>query len=146
MTRDDYDERRRLLEERLRADIAMIHAAHEVRVRALDTLWQESMGGDVSISTTVPSSAVRQPPAVPTAPPVPARPRGAVLIDLVNALPRLPNVFDKRDIARVLGYTASRSTLFRALERLLDEGYIAIKDASDGGVLALYRKVTKPLS
>lgn len=141
MTQEDYDERRRALEEQLRADIALLQAAHEVRVRALDTLWQGAKEGNVSIPAPPPSAAVREAVPAMAAPPVPARPRGAVLDDLANALPRLPNVFDKRDIARVLGYTPSRSTLFRALERLIDEGAIAVEDASDGGLLTLYRKV-----
>ncbi len=40
MTRGEYEERRRALEAQREADIAMINAAHEIRVRSLDKLWQ----------------------------------------------------------------------------------------------------------
>jgi hypothetical protein len=63
-----------------------------------------------------------------------------VLDDLTAALPRLPEVFDKYDVANALGYQPARATLFRALERLRDQGVVAIESYSDGGVVTVYRK------
>jgi hypothetical protein len=135
MTRDEYEARRRALEAQLQADISLIHAAHEVRVRSLDSLWQAEDGN-------APAAIVRE--TVPAAP-APARktmrPRGAVLDDLQRALPQLPEVFDSRDVARVLGYTPARSTLFRALLLLKEEGAIAVDLSSPGGTSNTYRKL-----
>ena len=130
MTREQYEERLRGLEEQLRADIALVHAAHEVRVRSLERLRQAGKEGDQE-----------QPPASPAAALKPSRPRGSVLDDLEAALPRLPDVFDKRDVVGALGYKPSRATLFRALQQLQKNRQIAIQDYSPGGNQTRYRKV-----
>lgn len=128
MTREQYEERRRAIEGQLRADIALVHAAHEVRVRSLERLWQGAREGD-------------QESASPAAAHHPPRPRGSVLDDLAAALPRLPDIFDKRDVAGALGYKPSRTTLFRALQQLQKDREIAIQDHSSGGTLTRYRKL-----
>ena len=130
MTREQYEERRRALEEQLRADIALVQAAHEVRVRSLERLWQGAREGNERVV-----------PATPAAVRNPSRPRGSVLDDLEAALPRLPDVFDKRDVVGVLGYKPSRATLFRALQQLQKDREIAIRDHSAGGSLTRYRKL-----
>ncbi len=38
MTRSEYEARRRALQEQVRADIALIQAAHETRIRSLERL------------------------------------------------------------------------------------------------------------
>lgn len=130
MTREQYEERRRALEEQLRADIALVHAAHEVRVRSLESLRQAGKEGDQEPA-----------PASPNAARNPSRPRGSVLDDLEAALPRLPDIFDKRDVVGALGYKPSRPTLFRALQQLQQKREIAIQDYSAGGNLTRYRKL-----
>ncbi len=60
--------------------------------------------------------------------------------DLEEALPRLPEVFDKRDIARVLGYTPPYTTLARALEALEASGEIV--DTQEFGYRRSYRKAS----
>ena len=42
MTRDDYDERRKRMDEELRAGIELLQAAHAAQVRALDLVWMSS--------------------------------------------------------------------------------------------------------
>jgi len=42
MTRDDYEERRKHLDEGLRAGIELLQAAHAAKVRALDLVWMSS--------------------------------------------------------------------------------------------------------
>jgi hypothetical protein len=49
--------------------------------------------------------------------------------------------FDRRDVVRLLGYAPARTTLFRALDRLRDDGVIAIETYSEGGTTARYRKL-----
>ncbi len=127
MTRDEYDERVRALEAQLQTDIALVHAGHEARVRSLGNLWQ----------TAAPA------PVPAAAPKKTARPAWATLAEIEEALPRLPEVFDKRDIIRVLGYTPAYSTLFRALAELRKSGEIA----DDDGLYyrSQYRKVSRPV-
>lgn len=123
MTQEEYEERRRALEAQLQADIAMVKAGHEARVRSLESLWQAAKAGDGKAAIPV---AV---PAPPAAREETARPPGATFNDLCEALPRLPEVFDKRDIVRALGYKPPYTTLVRALEYLKKSGEIT----EDGG-------------
>ena len=71
----------------------------------------------------------------------PARPPGSVLEDLYEAFADLPEIFDKNDVARVLGYEPSRATLLRALRQLKTDGDIAQESYSMGGVTTRYRKL-----
>ena len=137
MTREEYEERRRSFEEQHRAEIALLNAAHEVRIRSLERLWQEALGREER-----PAAAEAPPAPVQPAPAAKSvRPRYSVFQDLEEALPRLPDVFDRQDIDRVLGYESARTTLFRAVQRLRDQGAIAIEAASSGGALVRYRKL-----
>jgi len=43
MTREEYEERLRALEEQHRADTALLNAAHETRLRSLARLWQDAV-------------------------------------------------------------------------------------------------------
>lgn len=134
MTRDEYEERLRALEAQLQADIALIRAGHEARVRSLGNLRQAAAEG----------AAIPAPAPVPVdAPKETARPAWATLGDIQEALPRLPEVFDKRDVARVLGYTPAYSTLFRALAELKKAGEIADEDGLY--YRSQYRKVSRPV-
>lgn len=134
MTREEFEERLRALEAQHQADIALMNAGHEARIRSLLSLWQ----------TTAPPTADPQPVAVPTAAPAPPAPaaepapqrrreRNSLLYDIFKALPGLPEIFDKHDIARALGYEPSRTTLFRALLTLNKEGLITTVSTSIGG-------------
>ena len=135
MTREEYEERLRGLSEQLEADIAMVRAGHEARVRSLESLWQAAKAGDEKAA--VPAAV----PAPPDAPRETARPPGATYNDLCDILPRLPEVFDKRDIVRALGYKPPYTTLLRALESLKESGEIA----EDGGLgyRRSFRKVAR---
>lgn len=127
MTRDEYEERLRALETQLQTEIALIHAGHEARVRALGSVWQTA--APASVPAAAPKKA--------------ARPAWATLVDIEEALPRLPEVFDKRDIIRVLGYTPAYSTLFRALAELRKSGEIADDDGCY--YRSQYRKISRPV-
>jgi hypothetical protein len=134
MTREEYEERLRALAAQLEADIAMIRAGHAARVRSLESLWQAAKAGDEKAA--VPAAA----PAPPAAPPETARPPGTTCDDLLDALPSLPEVFDKRDVIRVLGYTPPYSTLLRALKYLKESGEIA-ENGTPGNSRSTFRKV-----
>jgi hypothetical protein len=127
LTRQEYEERKRALEAQHAADVALMNAAHQARLRTLEDLWQ---------NTGAPARQP-QPTAAPERTPAPApkrrRARRSVLTDLANALPGLPETFDKHDVARVLGYEPSRTTLFRALLALNAEGLITTVSTSIGG-------------
>ena len=144
MTRKEFEERRRALEAQHQADLALMNAGHEARIRNLESLWQ----------TVAPPAADPRPGAIPEpapAPPAPAPPqepapkrkreRFSVLTDLADALPGLPETFDKHDIVRALGYEPSRATLFRALLALSREGLIETESISIGGATTRHRKL-----
>ncbi len=150
MTRGEYEERRRALEAQREADIAMINAAHEIRVCSLDKLWQAAAedGADFTRPAAPGTGSLPAPATVPAVSALPAparrkmRGRGEVLNDLDEAFHQLPEVFDKRDITRVLGYEPARATLVRALRQLMDEGAIAMEDHSlPGTILTAFRKI-----
>jgi hypothetical protein len=134
MTQQEYEERLRALEAQLQADIAMVHAGHEARVRSLESLWQAAKAGDEKAA--VPAAA----PAPPAAPPETARLPGATYDDLLDALPSLPEVFDKRDVVRVLGYKPPYTTLVRALKFLKESGEI-VENGTPGNYRSSFRKV-----
>jgi hypothetical protein len=128
MNREEYEERRRALEEQHRADIALLNAAHELRLRSLERIWGEGVEGEPS-------------PAAAALARKPMRERYSVGHDLLDSLPKLPTVFDRHDVLRALGYVPARTTLLRALERLVDQGEIAVEEYSPGGVTTVYRKL-----
>ncbi len=136
MTQDEYEERRRALEQELQSDLALIHAAHEARVRSLDRLRRLAIEGNE------PGTARNEAPPAPAASRKPASRPGAFLTDLDAVFSELPEVFDKADVVRLVGYKPTHSTFFRALSRLQDEGSVAIEEYSEGGIHTMYRKLT----
>jgi hypothetical protein len=149
MTQEEYEERLRALEEQHRADVALLNAAHETRLRSLSRLREDAMEreGDSAVpetpSATAPAhvAAIEPSAAAATAPPKPALARYTVLYDLEEAFPDVPEVFNRHNIIRLLGYEPARATLARALESLKDEGRIAVEEQSLGGSVNRYRKL-----
>jgi hypothetical protein len=142
MTREEYEERRSALEERHRADLDLMNEAHEARMRSLDELWRA--GGAADRNSAGPEPSPDRQAAAPEPAPKPARPPGTVLEDLYEAFADLPEIFDKRDIIRILGYEPARATLYRALTALRQEGLIANDTYSAGGTTTRYRKLGPP--
>src|SRR4051794_37322034 len=110
MTRDEYEQRKRRLEEELQAGMELLATAHRHQVRALELVWAAT-GGD-GVTTPPPVLAVAgfgpvtpAAPASAAAPPQVAR-RGPweLLEDVKVALGEVPEVFDRNDICRALGY------------------------------------------
>jgi hypothetical protein len=57
-----------------------------------------------------------------------------------DALPALPEVFDRNDVVRALGWAPDRAALFRALEALVFQRRITVERFGAGRVKTTYRK------
>jgi hypothetical protein len=139
VTRDEYERRKRRLEEQLRAGVELLQSAYQAQVRALDLVWMlqaEERGENVSWSAPAPSS---QEPAPP-----PDRPRRRsapeVEADVRAAFGRLPEAFTRRDVCEVLGYEPDRAALYRILQTLTQEGVARVESAGEGQRATVYRK------
>ncbi len=161
MKSGEYERRRRAIEEQLQADLDLIRAGYQAKLRALEMVWLSSPGGEAprvlpagaGVETVPPDSPALEtvPETVETvgeAPRVAGRAaprrvprRGDLPAAIEEALAGLPAVFDKRDLCRALGYEPSRASLYRALSTLQEEQVIAIETFSDGGNRTRYRKV-----
>lgn len=141
MSPEEYERRRRALEAQLQADLELVQAGHAARLRALEALRREA----VETGTAGPGhEADRRPPAAvrtPDPPPTVRRRDNEALDDLQDLLPGLPVFFDKRDLVRALGYTPSRATFLRAIDKLREENKIRIAQHSQGGRLTRYEKL-----
>ena len=146
----EYQQRRQALEEQLQSDLNLIRAGYEAKLRALEMIWLTSdrPGGSpgetvadetVRSETVAPETVGGEEPALASTALVSTAGQRNTLGDLKAALPALPEVFDKDDIARALGYTPSRATLYRALAKLEREKKIAVVQVSSGRTKTLYR-------
>lgn len=152
MTRDEYDQRTRRLEEELRAGIELLETAHRHQLRALQLVWAATGGEGVEIPPPVvaATAALALPadapvlPAPPEASPLPAR-RGAwhLYKDVQTALAAVPEVFDRNDVCRALGYEPDRGSLYRTFLELKAEGLIAIQRRGTGKWPTRYRQTSQ---
>jgi hypothetical protein len=132
MRRSEYEQRRHALEEIYQADLGLIRSAHEARLRSLEALWSADPQED---GTESPAPA---PETHPEPTPRIVRPPLAQALD--DALPGLPEIFDKNDVIRALGWTPDRAALFRALDDLIRQRRIAVERFGAGRVTTVYRK------
>ena len=136
MTQNEYEHYRRRLDEQLASGIELLKAAHAQQVHALELVWK--MGS----RATVPAAPGLAAPAAPAQPSRPSRRKAWELIDDVHAaLPRLPEVFDRRAVIQALGYEPDRSSLYRILKELAHEGVIVQVSIGEGRVPTTYRRV-----
>jgi len=158
----DYERFRQRLEEQLRADMELLYEGYRAKLRAYEMVAQLRGELDVEpwppvemarsllpaaeparLSPASPESVVPAPQAAP--PPAPPRRKAYELFDAITgAFAALPEVFDKRDLARVLGFMPRRSTLHGSLQFLLDDRVIAIEAYGSGNQPTRYRKLTPP--
>jgi len=152
MDSQEYQQRRQALEEQLQSDLNLIRAGHEAKVRALEMIWLtsdrqsgtpvetvEAVPDETVASETVPAEVAPETVAAKE-PAVASSDQRDTLSDLLDALPALPEEFDKSDISRALGYTPSRATLYRVLTKLKKEEKIATVQASQGRKKTRYRR------
>jgi hypothetical protein len=132
MTREEYETRRRRLDEELRAALEMLKAGHQSQVQALDLLWRMSSEGGA-------------PPPEPASPPesrtARRRQAGVLLNEVAAVLPRLPELFTKDDVVQVLPETPDRASLFRVLQTLEMDGWLRTETFGRGRNPTIYRKL-----
>jgi len=150
MMREQYEHRKRRLEEQLRDGVRLLESAYQAQVRALDLVWmlqaEELAAAPVAEE---PALSSPEPPPTPTpakqeplpAPSPPPRP-GAFDVerDLRAALPRLSGHFTRGDVIAALGYEPERGTLYRILQELVREGSIRVGAVGSGRKATVYRR------
>lgn len=135
MTRDEYEARKRRLEEELRSGMELLQAAFQTQFRALEMVWMGASGETVS----TPQAAAVPPPA-PEAKRPARKSIGEVYTDLVAALPSLPETFDRGDICRAIGYEPDRVALYRLLKELVQDGKLRVQVRGEGRKATKYRR------
>lgn len=138
MNDDEYERRRRALEEMYQADLLMVRAAHETRLRCLEALRQADTPDGHR------ESQPASPPPLASAPAPVRRARHAnpnLKEAILEALPSLPELFVKEDVVRAIGFTPSRSSLQRVLMDLDAQKIIRFGELSTGWHPTTYRKV-----
>lgn len=140
MTRDEYERHLRRLEEQLRAGIELLQASYKHQVGAVELIWRMTNGGGApALSLPAEQAVVASPP--PPAPVRPGRrPAGDLYEEVVDAYPKLPEVFDIGDVRRALGSEPHRGSLYRILQQLMDEGYLRLESRGGGKTPTRYRK------
>ncbi|HEX7186040.1 MAG TPA: hypothetical protein VF756_29715 [Thermoanaerobaculia bacterium] len=130
MKRSEYEQRRQALEESFEAEVATLRAAHQIRLRSLEALWRADPEEDAPPQTL----------AAPSMPPPPRLSLPEMTEALEEVFPRLPEVFDKNDAVRLLGWSPPRASLFRALQTLVFQGRLTVERGSNGRVSNVYRQ------
>jgi len=129
MDPEEYERRKQALEEIYEADLEMVRAAHEVRLRSLEALWLSSAPGPAPGTAAAPAEA-----------PAPKQRNPDLRTAVEEIFDRLPDVFEKRDVTDALGWQPSRSSLYRILLDLARERRIRI-NPSLGRHPSQYRKL-----
>ena len=134
MRDDEYRKLRRALEEQRDADLELIQAGHRAKLHALDMLRQTP--DDETQKPMETQNPAETEPVTNKATPA------TNVHDAIEAiLPSLPDVFDKKDVIRLLGWEPHRATLHRALHYLRIGRTIAVETLGQGRHATRYRKV-----
>lgn len=142
MTRDEYEQHLRRLEEQLRLGTELLQASYRHQVGAVELIWRMTNGGDVPLPTfPTGETRAREAAPPPAAPPKKAR-RGAwdLYGDVADVFPRLPEVFDIGHVRQALGSDPHRGSLYRVLQQFLDEGHLKMESRGAGKTPTRYRK------
>lgn len=147
MDRQEFLRRRRALEELYQADLRLLRAAHEARVRSLEALWMDLQPDELPAPAPVPLLPAAEEAPAPGPEPQEPEPIEAVVrnpdlrVALEEILPELPVVFEKKDVVRELGWTPSRSSLQRVLADMVFDKRIAFESYSGGRTPSRYRRL-----
>lgn len=143
MRRDEYEQRKQRLETQLREGIALLESAHRQQIRALELVWMTTAEEDLAAPAE--PATVRSEPSPPVS--APAAPHGSrrrgpgeLEEEVESALAGVPEVFDRNDVCRMLGYEPDRGSLYRVLQELVMEGSLAIQQGGSGKSPTRYRK------
>ena len=131
MNREEYEERRRRLDEELRAGMELLEASHRAQVRALELHWAAEEGSAVPVPGPPPEKR-------------PRRPALELYETVLERLGDLPEVFTKEDLCRALGETPDRRALYRVMTDLAREGWVRIEERGAGRVPSSYRRLASP--
>jgi hypothetical protein len=144
----EYDLRRSALEQQLHDDLELIRASYQAKVRALDSLLEKDHDEEIEVAGETPSDDKTPEPAEPPEARRPKITRMAVkggLKQMVrDVLPQLPEVFDRYELMEALGFEPHRTTLLRALNKLVADGRITLDYLSNGRQPTRYQKVAGP--
>ncbi len=159
LSREEYEERRRRIDEQHQATIALIEAGRLAQIRALDLVWLASGAGGVPLLPQIEDLAlgaptrllaagaaeergVLPPVAAPeTPPPPPRRKAWDVFGQIEQVFEGLPEVFDHLDLNRALGYELDRGVARRNLKLLIDDGVLVQVESESGRFRLRYRKL-----
>jgi hypothetical protein len=130
------------LEEQLRVDIELLQEAHRIKLRAFETVWRTQ--ADLAAAPAPASGAAPLPSPAPPAETKKRNGRWSLLFAIEEKIGEIPEVFDRNDVVRVLGFSPKRATLFRALDELRADGRIAEESPSEGRQPARFRKLAGP--
>jgi len=70
-------------------------------------------------------------------------PPGELRQAILDALPRLPDIFDRHDLEAALGYAPPRSSIVRVLKDMWGGKELAVEEFSEGRRPTRYRKVAE---
>src|ERR1700742_298151 len=131
MTPRAHERFRRQLEKELRADVELIYASYCAKLRAYERLHE--LHGDLDPVFLPPAEPTLSlppaaPPAAPPEAPAPKPPAKLGPNELYNAvldaLGKLPEVFDRSLVHAALGFTPHRASLHRVLRQLELAGWL----------------------
>jgi len=151
MTREEYERQKRRLEAQLEEGIELLRAGFRQQIRALELVWMTTAAEDVVLSSipvetrsqAAPAASVRTSTAPSPAKPSrrPRQPAGKLWDDVNAVFDSLPQVFDRNDLLKALGYEPERSSLYRVTRSLLRAGDISVYSGSAGKIPAKYEKI-----
>lgn len=137
MTEEEYQQRKRRLEEQLRQGAELLQAAFR---EALELVWLATADRDAVVPRTASGPVKTSPSPQPAAP---ARPRlkpGQLWKEVDAILDRLPEVFDRDDLVKALGYEPDRSALYRVMSGLRRQEIITLEASNVGKIPARWKK------
>ena len=140
MTRDEYEQHLRRLEEQLRVGIELLQASYKHQVGAVELIWRMTNGGSVPVPSLPAAQATEgiRPPAEPVR--AGRRGGGDLYEEVVGVFPGLPEVFDIGHVRQALGSDPHRGSLYRILQQLIDEGRLRLESRGSGKTPTRYRK------
>ncbi len=129
MTREEYEASKARIEEHLRAGVELLQAACRQQMEALELVWG---GGAEAPAENVPAPVAETP--------APRRRAGELYGEIRDAISNLPEVFHRGHVCDQLGYLSDRSSVYRILQELAAEGFLAVQTTGDNRRPTLYRR------
>jgi len=141
MTREEYETRRRRLDEELRVAIELVEQGHRTRVQALDLAWHAAASG-----TPAPPVGASAPLAAsePASKPKRRRRPGELYGEVLSLLPQLPETFSKEDLTPLFTDPPDRASLFRVLQEMTWNHVLELARRGRGRDATTYRKALRP--